>query len=154
MSDNLQADLEKYAKAELKKSAYIKKEEYRAVLDFLLAKTDIIKSGNYLTLADNKALGLNTRRKISREAVNLLNDEGLKLYNLVGYVLDMWCSTRSKASLHQNLERVRRNGLVKKFVMLSSNGIDDCMWCRSNQEIEFAVSDAPPVFEQRTGVRD
>lgn len=133
------AGIEDFFQSEVENSIYLKSEGKQAVLDHLSGKIDILKSSNVLSLEDKRSLGINTRLKITRELVAVLNDAGLNLDHPAAVITEMWVRATLRKSRHDKLERLRSGNIFKKFKLMSCGDGNDCLWCKEMQTREFDV---------------
>lgn len=133
-------DLEWFCKKELKKCNLIKPEYHSIVLDHLLRKKDILKTQNKLSVSEKKRLGINTRLSISKELIEVLNEQGIKNHHPKSIISNLYHRAFFAKSRHDQMNKFRSNGSIEKVVLNSSGGGGgDCNWCTLNQNIEFSV---------------
>lgn len=136
----LNNDLEWFFKRELRNCKLIKKECHSIVLDHLLRKKDILKTQNKLSVTEKKRLGINIRLSITKELIEVLNDEGIKNHHPRSIISNLYYRAFSAKSRHDQMNKFRSNDYIEKFVLNSSGGGGgDCDWCKLNQNIEFSV---------------
>jgi hypothetical protein len=132
------AGIELYFREEVEKSDYLKDESRQVVLDHLLGKIDILKSGNKLSPSEKKALGINARLTITSELVAVLNEKAIRLAHPAAIITNMWSRATSKKSRHEQIEKLRASG-VKKFKLMSCGDGNDCTWCQATQKQELSA---------------
>jgi len=116
----------------LNQSPYIKAEKRHVVLEHLLNTRNIIKTDNYLTLAEKKELGLNTRVKLTRELVDVLNKEGLALHDPKYAIVSIEHKARGDYSRHGAVEQLKSNNM--RFKLICAKDERTCAWCNSMNE--------------------
>ncbi len=128
--------IESYFRAEVDNSEYLRDGAKQKVLDHLLGKIDIIKTGSKLSPDEKKALGLNTRLTITKEMVEVLNEKAIRLAYPSSVLTEMWSRATTKKSRHDQLEKLRASA-VKKYKLITCGNGEDCIWCQAHQEQEF-----------------
>lgn len=87
--------------------------------------TDFFNKEDCLTLEEKKELGLNTRRKYSRELINALTKKGLTAENPNILLENIWLAAFHKVSRKYELQRLKDLG-VKYVQILDCNDERDC----------------------------
>jgi hypothetical protein len=129
---------EEYFYVEVENSPYFKAEFKQNVLDHLLHKKSLNKTGNNLTVEEKRNLGINTRLSITKELAQVLSSEGISLDNpKVALEVIYYRVTTSKARI-DNFTRAQKIG-TKQFKLLASGDGSDCDWCRSNSDRKFGL---------------
>lgn len=142
-SKSVQADSQEklifeYFSEELDNSAYFKPESKQTVLNHLLHVLSITKTGNNLSVEEKKALGLNTRLAITKELIEVLSAEGLRLENPKAALEEIYNRATITKTRIDNFEKARRIGITKFTLMTAGDG-SECSWCRKNSDREFGV---------------
>lgn len=127
-SDTSQADIETYYIEEIAASPYIKKSGRNTVLNDFLQKTKL-SAGELLSLQEKKALGLNTRFKITRGQYDALTVEGVNLSPK--RVLEAVCLRATfNYNRHRDIARMKGIGITQ-YSPMSCGDSRDCEWCAS-----------------------
>ena len=137
-SPSKDAGIEFYFQEEVDNSKYLRDGAKQAVLDHLLGKTDILKSGNKLSSDEKKALGINARLTITRELVAVLNEEAIRLAYPAAIITEMWSRATVKKSRHEQFAKLKASG-VKNFKLMSCGDGNDCTWCQATQKKELSA---------------
>jgi hypothetical protein len=143
--DNNENDIRKYFLQEIEKSHFLKKESHDQVLKHLLGEINILKTENKLTVAEKKALEINTRLSITKELVNVLNEEGLKIEYPKSIITDMSNRASNSKLSYDSYIRAKKAGVTKFKLISSGGGMGDCDWCIQKQKLDF-LSDADISF--------
>ena len=113
-------------------SGYFKAEYLPTLAEKIRARTipgyrysDPFDKKDYLTLEEKKELGLNTKRKYSRELINGLTEKGLAAENPNVLVENIWLANMHKVSRKYKLQELKDAGF--KYVrILDCNDARDC----------------------------
>lgn len=132
-------EIEAYFQREVDCSGYINNNKKQVVLDHLIGRIDILRTGNEISPEEKKALGINARLKITRELLDVLNEEGRSLSYPAAAITEMWHRATSRKTRYDNLEKMRANA-VAKFKLSSCGDGNDCDWCKANQDLELPTS--------------
>lgn len=143
--DNNENDIRKYFLQEIEKSPFLKKERHDQVLKHLLQETNILKTETKLTVEEKKALGINSRLSITKELVNVLNEDGLKIEYPKSIITDIWNRASNAKLSYDSYMKAKKAGISKFKLVSSGGGIDDCDWCTQKQKLKF-LSETDIVF--------
>lgn len=123
-----QSGVEAYFIEEIAASPYIRSSGRAAVLDDFLQKNKL-SSGEPLSLAEKKALGLNTRLKITREQYQALTLEGVNL-NPKHVLQAVYLKATFNHSRRRDIARMKSAGF-SQYSPMSCRDNRDCDWCTS-----------------------
>jgi hypothetical protein len=137
-ANNYERSTEEYFYAEVENCPYFKAEFKHSVLDHLLHKKSLNKTGNNLTVEEKRDLGINTRLSITKELAQVLSSEGLSLDNPKVALEVMYYRVTTSKAMIDNFVRAQKIG-IKKFKFLASDDGSECDWCRSNSDREFGL---------------
>ena len=135
---NHERSIEEYFRDEIENSPYFKPEFRQSVLDHLLHKKNLDKTGNNLTVEEKRSLGINTNLSITKELAQVLSSEGILLKNPKALLREIYYGASITKSRVDGFERARKLG-IKKFKLGASGDGSECKWCRSNLGREFGV---------------
>jgi uncharacterized protein with gpF-like domain len=137
---------------QIEKSPYFKLEKKQILIDMLKKASNLTDPFSYddcLTATEKKALGLNSRLKISRQMIDFLNEKGLKLKNPKEIISSIYHHVRSKESALEHQERMQDTGL--KFYVWETSGDERvCPACRVMDGKLCRWSD-PTVYSRNKG---
>jgi hypothetical protein len=109
--------------SQIETSPYFKPEKKQNLIDMLRKTSKLSDPFSYddcLTAPEKKELGLNPRLKISRQMIDFLNDEGLKLENPKKIISSIYASVYSKYEDEWELEdRKRQYDSLKELALES-----------------------------------
>jgi hypothetical protein len=108
---------------QIEKSPYFKPEKKQSLIETLKKTSKLQDPFSYddcLAVTEKKALGLNTKLKISRQMIDFLNDEGLKLENPKEIIGAIYRGVCSKESALESQKRMQSLGL--KFYVWETSG--------------------------------
>ena len=131
-------NIEHYFTIEINNSPFLKKDSQQIVMKHLLGEYNIVKTNNKLSVEEKKLLGINTRLSITKELVNVLNEEGLKQPDPKIILSDIWnrsTITKSKWDQYNKSKRVMPD--VKFNLVSSGGGMGDCEWCQTRQKKKY-----------------
>jgi hypothetical protein len=118
--------------AQIEKSPYFKPEKKQSLIDVLKKTSKLQDPFSYdgcLTATEKKALGLNTRLKISRQMIEFLNDEGLKLENPKEIINLIYYNVLVKQSALEDQKQKQGLGL-KLYIWETSGDERVCEACK------------------------
>lgn len=133
---DIERPIEEYFHDEVTNSVYFKPDYRQRVLDHLLHKQSLNKTGNNLTVEEKKSLGINTRLSITKELVQVLSREGISLENPKALLEEIYYRATISKSRIDGFHKARKIG-IKKFTLLTSGDGSECEWCRNNADHEF-----------------
>jgi hypothetical protein len=137
---------------QIEKSSYFKHEKKQALIDLLKETSNLYDPFPYddcLTVAEKKALGLNTRLKLSRQMIDFLTEEGLKIENPKEIISTMYYQVCSKESAVKDKERMESAGLAM-YVWETSGGERVCPACRV-MDGKLCLWSDPTVYSRNKG---
>ncbi|API87300.1 hypothetical protein [Francisella uliginis] len=138
--------IQEYFKAEVEDSPYLKEDSYDLVMKHLNHEINITKTENKLSSDEKKALGLNPRQVITKEVVQVLNKDGLKLSNPKAVLSDIYYKAAMAKSREDSFAKASRIG-IKKFTLLLAGDESECAWCKENSNVQLGT-DALEVFNK------
>lgn len=131
------ASADAYFIRELIECTYIKPEEHERVLKHFRHEESLTKTENKLTLEEKKKIGLNPRLSITKELVEVLNEDGLSLANPKQLLNDLYNKATIEKLRDESFERSISAG-VKRFEFLAS--LESCCeWCKQSHKKEFGL---------------
>lgn len=128
-----------YFSEELDKSAYFKTDCKQTVLNHLLHVCSITNTSNRLTTEEKKALGLNTRLAITKELIEVLSAEGLRLDNPKAALEEIYIRATITKNRADSFEKALKIG-IKKFILHAPGDGSECPWCKENSDKEFGAN--------------
>jgi hypothetical protein len=137
-ASNHERSIEEYFRDEVERTPFFKQEFKQLVLDHLLQKNSLTKTGNNLTVEEKRELGINTRLSITKELAQSLSSEGLNLENPKLALEEIYYRVMTTKARIDNFARAIKIG-IKKFKLLASGDGSECEWCRSNSDHEFGL---------------
>ncbi len=117
---------------EINLSQYVKHEKADIILKHLTHEIDLLKSANVLSSEEKKSLGINPRLKITKDFIDILSDEGMKLEYPKEVLNNIYYRAFFKKSREE--EYLKLKSLDIKNIKLMSSGVDDCKWCQKMQK--------------------
>ena len=136
--------------AAAKESGYFKNEflpvlseKIQSITKIGYAYSDPFNKNDCLTLEEKKALGLNTRRKYSRELINVLTPKGLSSENPNKLLENIWYANYNKVSRKYELNRLKALGL-KYVEILDCCDEKDCKAIRRCRKI-WLIDEVPEL---------
>jgi hypothetical protein len=138
--------------ARIEKSPYFKAEKKQGLIDVLKKNSKLHDPFSYddcLTAAEKRALGLNTRLKISRQMIEFLTDEGLKLENPKEIINFIYHNVLLKQSALENQKQKQEIGL-KLYVWETSGDERVCEACKRMDQ-KLCRWDDPTVYSEDGG---
>lgn len=131
------ASADEYFIRELIACPYIKSEAHERVLKHFRHEESLTKTGNKLTLEEKKKIGLNPRLSITRELIEILNEDGIALANPKQLLNDLYNKATIEKLRDESFARSLSAG-IKRFKFLAS--LENCCeWCERSHEKEFGV---------------
>ena len=125
-----------YFQEELNSSRYIKKEHHETVLKHLTHEINLIRTENKLTSDEKKALGLNPRQTITRELIEILTENGLKLHNPKEILAEIYNKATIAKMTDDNFAKSIKAG-IETFTLNASGDESECEWCKANLDVEM-----------------
>ncbi len=130
--------IEDYFKIEVESSTYLNSESHNLVMRHLCLEINLVKTENKLSTEEKRELGLNPRQVITRELVQVLNQDGLKLSYPKAVLSDIYYKATFAKSKSENFTKAINIG-VKKFTLLLAGDENECEWCKSNVNIQLGT---------------
>jgi hypothetical protein len=137
---------------QIEKSPYFKPEKKQCLIDLLKNNSNLNDPFSYddcLTVSEKKDLGLNSRLKISRQMIDFLNGEGLKLENPKEIISTIYHYVSSKQTSIETKERMESAGLTM-YVWETSGDERVCPACRV-MDGKLCRWDNPTVYSRNKG---
>lgn len=128
--------IDEYFEDQVNASVYIREDCRDVVLEHLKGELDLLKTANLLDVDEKKLLGLNARQSLTKEFVEILTSDGLKLQNPKAILSNMWSGATIIKSRHDNHAKAVESG-VKKFTLHASGDKSECEWCKEHLEVEM-----------------
>ena len=125
---NPQPDIVAYYKAEIAGSPFVKESGRDAVLKDFLHEVKL-KDGELLTLEEKRALGINTRLKITRQLYEVLTPEGIE-FGPKRVLEPLYLKATFNHNRHREIARMKGLGITQ-YSPLACGDNADCEWCKS-----------------------
>jgi len=138
-----------FIKEEIARSPYIKRSHADIVLMRIVSLGAPINE-EIFSLEEKKALGLNTRMKISKELYSCMTEKAMDDYENPKYIIEM---LYNKATIrfyrHQNFDRMKESGAEYYIINSSKAALDECEWCKSVDGKKFPITKSYPDMVDR-----
>jgi hypothetical protein len=127
--------------AAIQNSPHVKPSGQQAVLAYLMHETkDLLTTGTLLTAEEKKALGYNSRSKITHESLAVLTQEAIEAGLTPGEVIHaLYIFVTRKHQHFSNMSGMKQAGIKRYVVMVVGTG-QECAWCKSMNGKKLEIS--------------